>query len=220
MDGMARLIVDCGDPILIRQRQSRQEPARCNVAAGFVIALMLSGVGHAETATYRLDPEHTTVAFLVSHIGFARVLGSFAKVEGSFRFDDITNELTDVSVVVQTTSVATLHEARDNHIRSDDFLASGDFPEMTFVAAAGRDTGQGTFEIAGELELLGQVRPLVLSARVNKSGDYPIGRNTYAMGVSATATVKRSDYGMRYALDNGWVGDEVEIIVEFEARRE
>jgi hypothetical protein len=32
--------------------------------------------------------------------------------------------------------------------------------------------------------------------------------------------LRRSDYGMDYAVDNGWVGDEVEIFVEFEARKE
>ena len=26
-------------------------------------------------------------------------------------------------------------------------------------------------------------------------------------------------YGMRYGVDNGWVGDEVALIIEFEARR-
>jgi polyisoprenoid-binding protein YceI len=40
------------------------------------------------------------------------------------------------------------------------------------------------------------------------------------MGVSARGTFRRSAYGMDYAVDNGWVGDEVEIIVEFEARRQ
>jgi polyisoprenoid-binding protein YceI len=39
------------------------------------------------------------------------------------------------------------------------------------------------------------------------------------MGVSARGSFKRSAYGMRYGVDNGWVGDEVALIIEFEARR-
>jgi hypothetical protein len=40
------------------------------------------------------------------------------------------------------------------------------------------------------------------------------------MGVSARGRILRSEFGMNYAVDNGWVGDEVELIIEFEARRQ
>ena len=39
------------------------------------------------------------------------------------------------------------------------------------------------------------------------------------MGVSARGSFKRSSYGMNYAVANGWVGDEVPLIIEFEAIR-
>jgi polyisoprenoid-binding protein YceI len=76
------------------------------------------------------------------------------------------------------------------------------------------------FEITGELALLGVTQPLTLQARWNKSDDYPIGRNAYAMGVSARGVLQRTDFGMDYAIDNGWVGNDVEIIIEFEAQRQ
>jgi polyisoprenoid-binding protein YceI len=170
-------------------------------------------------AAFELDPEHTTVAFLVAHIGYAKVLGQFGSVEGSYRFDGESGELTDVSVVVQTASVNTQHGARDKHVKSGDFLNAERFPRMTFTATGARRTGEGTYEVAGELELLGRSRPLILHATLNKSAEYPIGDRAYVMGVSARGTLKRSDFGMTYAVDNGWVADEVEIVVEFEARR-
>ena len=40
------------------------------------------------------------------------------------------------------------------------------------------------------------------------------------MGVSASTSFKRSDYGMSYALEKELVGDEIELIIEFEARQE
>jgi polyisoprenoid-binding protein YceI len=70
------------------------------------------------------------------------------------------------------------------------------------------------------LTLIGLTRPLTLTATWNKSGDYPIGRNAYAIGVSARGVLAREDFGMDYALDNGWVGNEVEILIEFEALRQ
>jgi polyisoprenoid-binding protein YceI len=60
---------------------------------------------------------------------------------------------------------------------------------------------------------------LTLSATWNKSETYPIGGAAYVMGVSARGSLRRSAFGMNYAVENGWVGDDVEIIVEFEARR-
>ena len=44
--------------------------------------------------------------------------------------------------------------------------------------------------------------------------------NTYVMGVSARGSFQRSAFGMNYSVDNGWVGDEVELIIEFEAQRQ
>ena len=174
----------------------------------------------AEEARYEIDPEHAVVAFLVDHIGFARVLGSFTEVEGSFTFDEAAGTLGDVQVSVDTASVASHHEERDEHLRSDDFLDAGSHPEMSFTAAGAERIGEREFEITGELTLLGVTRPLTLTATWNKSGDYPLGRNVYVIGVSAEGALKRSDFGMDYALDNDWVGDDVEILIEFEARRQ
>jgi polyisoprenoid-binding protein YceI len=157
---------------------------------------------------------------MVEHIGFARVLGSFTELEGSYLFDETTGAVSDVRVTVSTVSVITHDEDRDEHLVSDDFLDTRRFPEMTFTAAGARRIGDREFEISGELTLLGVTQPLVLQATWNKSGDYPIGRNSYAMGVSARATLERSAFGMDYAVDNGWVGDRVEIIIEFEALRQ
>ena len=104
-------------------------------------------------------------------------------------------------------------------VRSDDFLDVRSFSEMTFMANGARRVSDRVFEIEGELTLLGVTRPLTLTATWNKSGDYPIGRNAYAMGVSARGVLQRADFGMDYAVDNGWVGNDVEIVIEIEAQR-
>ncbi|HEX6998971.1 MAG TPA: YceI family protein [Gammaproteobacteria bacterium] len=200
---------------------SLQKRTAASVAAALIGAWLAAAPSPSlgDAATYELDPEHATVAFLVPHIGFAKVLGRFREVEGSFRFDEAAGELSDIDIVVETDSVTTGHEDRDRHLRSADFLDSDRFPRMRFTAAAARRTGERTFDIEGELELRGVTRPLTLQATWNKSADYPIGDRAYVTGASARGALKRSDYGMTYALDNGWVGDEVEIVVELEARR-
>lgn len=174
----------------------------------------------AEPRRYTLDPEHLSIAFLVDHIGYARVLGLFREAEGAFTFDEATGALGDFRVVIDTASVFTNNARRDEHLRSADFFDTDRHPTMVFTAAAATRADGRRYRIDGELELLGQKRPVTLEATWNKSGEYPFGGNPYAMGISARGTLRRSEFGMTYAVDNGWVGDEVELIVEFEARPE
>ena len=196
------------------------------VRAGAVGLVMMgaSPVLRAEPARYELDPEHLSIGFLVDHIGYGKVLGMFRKARGSYRFDESTGELTQLQVAIDTASVFSNHQKRDEHLRSADFLNSAEYPEMVFTASGARRTGERTFAIDGQLELLGQRRPLTLEAVWNKSAQSPIGggllgAKPYVMGVSARGSFRRAPHGMTYGVDNGWVGDVVELIIEFEAKR-
>lgn len=172
----------------------------------------------AEQKRYRIDTEHMSIAFLVEHIGFAKVLGRFRSARGEYSFDESSGALSDVRIEVETASVSTDHDQRDRHLRGDDFLDTDEHPLMVFTATGATALADRTYMIDGELELLGIKQPLQLKARWNKSGNYPFGGNPYVMGVSARGSFKRSAFGMTYAVDNGLVGDEVELIIEFEAR--
>jgi polyisoprenoid-binding protein YceI len=199
---------------------STQRPVKVLLRA-LVLTATLGGAlaSHAEPVRYELDPDHLTIAFLVEHLGYAKTLGAFLVGSGGFTFDAVTGELGDVRVGVTTSSVSTHHEARDRHLRSDDFLASDTHPEMLFTATGATRTGERTFTINGELTLLGVRRPLTLEARWNKSAPYPIPPRVEVMGVSARGTLQRSDFGMGYGVADGLVGDEVQILIELEARR-
>jgi polyisoprenoid-binding protein YceI len=190
--------------------------------ASLVLSCVLCAATAAEAqpARYELDVEHIALGFFVHHLGYAKVLGVFEQVEGSFVFDEATGAVSEVVVHVNTASVDTHHERRDEHLRSDDFLDSRNYPGMRFTASRAQRTGERSFAIDGELELLGQTHPLTLNATWNKSEAYPMGARQYVIGVSAKGTLLRSDYGMNYGVDNGWVGDEVEFVIEFEARRQ
>jgi polyisoprenoid-binding protein YceI len=172
----------------------------------------------SEPAEYVIDPDHVTVAFLVEHAGYASVLGQFLDVEGTFVFDEDSGEVGEVDVTIRAESVFSNHDARDDHVRGRDFLDASRHPAIRFTADGARRVGDREFEIDGSVEILGAARPLQLDATWNKSADYPFGR-AYVIGVSARTELMRGDFGMTYGLDDGLVGDRVEIIVEFEARR-
>ena len=188
--------------------------------AALVCALCIAATApRAEPRDYELDPEHLAIGFLVEHIGYSKVLGQFHEVSGSYRFDEQTGELSEVSIIVETASVSTNHARRDRHLRSADFLNARRFATMTFTAATARRLDDTNYEVTGDLQLLGVTRPVTLTAVWNKSGRYPIGLRPYVMGVSARGSFRRSDFGMSYGVADGLVGDTVELIIEFEARR-
>ena len=188
------------------------------LAAGLALAFPVS-VAQAEPARYELDPEHVAIAFLVDHIGYAKTLGKFLEVEGSFLFDETVPSVSELEVAIAADSVFTAHERRDDHVRSNDFLAADDHPEITFVMTGAEPSGPRTGQVLGDLTIRGVTRPVSLDVTWNKSGSYPF-NNNYVTGISARTTIKRSDFGMTYAVENGLVGDEVEIIIEAEAIRQ
>jgi polyisoprenoid-binding protein YceI len=178
----------------------------------------------AEPVRYELDPEHMAIAFLVEHIGYAKTLGLFREASGSYAYDESTGQVSDIRVVVDTGSVYTAHEKRDDHLRGSDFLDVKAHPQMVFSAPAAQPLEDNRYRIEGELQLLGRTAPITLEATVNKQAEYPIGGGLlrgkpYVMGVSARGTFERSDFGMDYGVANGLVADEIELVIEFEARR-
>ncbi len=194
-----------------------------SLAALALTALLGTGAALAQPQRYEIDPDHLSLGFLVDHIGYAKVLGMFRSARGSYRFDEATGALSDVRIEVDTASVFSNQRKRDDHLKGPDFLNSGEFPRMVFTASNARRTAERQFEITGQLELLGKSQPLTLQATWNKSAESPLGgfgRKPYVMGVSARGSFKRSAYGMNYAVANGWVGDTVDLIIEFEAVRQ
>ncbi len=173
----------------------------------------------ADTATYTLDPDHTAVIFTVMHAGYAKTIGRFAEVEGQFNYNDETQTLSGLSVTIQTASVDTFHDARDKHVRSDDFLAAETHPQITFVAGNGVPTSETTGTVTGELTVRGVTKPVSLDVKLNQLSDYPCCHGKETLGISAQTTILRSDFGSTYALPV-FVGDEVEIMLEFEAIRQ
>jgi polyisoprenoid-binding protein YceI len=194
-----------------------------NLFLGFLsmlTAVMVAGARvHADPIDYTIDPSHLTVAFKVHHVGYFHMVGLFTKGSGAFSFDEDALNLSDLKVVIKTNSVFTGHKKRDAHLRSADFLNASEFPEMVFTGKTVEKTGDKTGKLHGELTLLGVTRPLTLDIRWNKSADHPIYKR-WTVGVDATGALKRSDFGMAYAVKNGWIGDDIDLTIGFEAYRD
>ena len=172
----------------------------------------------AEPATWKIDPEHFSIAFESEHIGYQSQLGLFLEGGGEFRFDTETFELFSGHVEIQANSIFTNNKDRDDHLRGRDFLNSRRHPVIFFEVGEFDPNEQRTGgELRGELTMLGITHFINLKVTLNKSGRYPFGHRRETLGVSASAVIDRSQWGMDYGVANDMVGDTVKLRFEFEA---
>jgi polyisoprenoid-binding protein YceI len=187
----------------------------------YILLILLPLTVWASEEEYIIDKSHFSIGFLVEHVGYARTLGMFRDIDGSYIHDVKNKKINDINIIINTDSVFTNDEKRDEHLKSPDFLHVDKYPEMVFKATDIKINNDETI-INGNLTLLGITKPLVLTGKINKIGKYPFGGiiKPYVMGISAKGTIKRSDHAMMYAIKDNLVGDEIELIIEFEARRQ
>ena len=187
------------------------------------LAALLLGLSvpdaRAEMVRYDLDPDHVVVAFLVKHIGYENVLGTFAGVSGHFLFDPETRTLGAVEVSVGADTVDTRHDARDGHVKSADFLNVAAFPTITFTADGGTPRSETEGTVDGTVTILGVSKPLSLDVTLNRIAPYPFGHGKETVGISARGSLDRSAFGMSYGLAGEMVGDRIDLIIEAEAIR-
>ena len=98
------------------------------------IALFFLSPSLASAATWNIDADHSNVGFKVRHLMVSNVKGSFEKYSGVVDLNekDITRSKADVSI--ETASINTNVQKRDEHLRSADFFDVAKYPVMTFVS--------------------------------------------------------------------------------------
>ncbi len=165
--------------------------------------------------TYDLDPTHTYANFFISHSGFSMMHGRFNRTEGSVVVDR-SGTGSSVQAAIDAASLDTGLEARDKVLRGSSFLDVAHHAELRYQSTAVRFTGDASAEVDGELSLHGVTRAVPLKVSRIACGVHPLKR-VWTCGFSATATIKRSDFGMTSFASS--VGDEIELRIEAEGER-
>ncbi len=155
----------------------------------------LSVVSAANAATWQLDPSHMRVGFAVDHLGYSTVHGQFNKVDGRIQYDSAKPAATTVEANIDTASLDTGWDARDEHLRKAEFFDSATHPVMTFKSTGIRWHGKNRATLSGNLTLRGVTRPVQMDVRINKHAASPITKKD-TIGFRATTTINRSDFGM------------------------
>jgi len=182
-----------------------------------IIALALPAFAFASSWT--IDPDHSNVGFKIKHLMITNLKGNFDKFTGTVEINDKDITKSKVEFTIDTNSINTNVQKRDEYLRSADFFDVAKFPTMTFVSKKVDKAGKDNLKVTGDLTLHGVTKEVVLDLEgPSKESKDPWG--SIRKGATATTTIYRQDFGLvwRSALETDvvTVEDLITITLEIE----
>jgi len=191
--------------------------------SSLLLAMLLPLGATAAPETYNLDPTHTVPNFSVQHLGMSTVWGHFERTTGKIVLDRAAKS-GSLEVKIPTATISTGdskrpdgRRTRDDHLRTTDFFNVAEFPEMVFRSTKLTFAGDKLHSVEGTLTLLGVTKPVTLTVAAFNCGANP-GNRKEMCGADLVGNIKRSDFGMRYAVPA--VSDEVKLFIAVEGYKE
>jgi polyisoprenoid-binding protein YceI len=193
-----------------------------NIIVFISTIIVLALPAFASATTWTIDPDHSNVGFKVRHLMVSNVKGNFDKHTGVVEINDKDITKSKVEVSIDTNSINTNVQKRDEHLRSADFFDVAKYPAMTFVSKKVAKAGKDKLKVTGDLTLHGITRQVVLDVEgPTKESKDPWGN--IRKGATATTKINRKDFGLVWnaALETGGVavGEEITITLEIEMIR-
>jgi len=168
------------------------------------------------TGTWTLDPAHTRIGFVARHAMVTKVRGSFNEFEGTAAFDGANPANSHAEVTIKAASIDTRNAQRDEHLRSNDFLAMQEHPEITFISTGVRQVDETTFELTGDLTIRGVTKSVTIPFTFEGAATDPFGN--LRAGFEGSVAINRKDWGVNWnaALEGGGVLVSDKVTLEFE----
>jgi len=182
-------------------------------------AMLTVNFAFAQT-TWSVDPAHTNARFSVNHLGISMVDGEFTKVEGTLETPTATSfNQAKIDFKIDVNSINTRVEARDAHLKSDDFFNAEKFPTMTLKSVSFKQIKGNQYALVADLTIRDITKRITFQATQN-GGIITDPWGLTRAGFTATAKINRHDFGLKYndKLPSGIeaVGSEIQITVNTE----
>ena len=172
----------------------------------------------AQTSTWNIDPMHSSVNFTVKHLTLSNVYGHFGGLKGAITLNDSDITKSTVSVTIDTSTIDTGVQPRDNDLKSPNYFDVAQFTTATFTSTSVSGSA-GHLTVMGNLTLHGVTRPVTLEV------DGPTGPITGMdkkphSGFSATTTLKRKDFGVGAKTPDNIVSDEIKLTIDLDVAKQ
>ncbi|MEX2587157.1 MAG: YceI family protein [Actinomycetota bacterium] len=168
------------------------------------------------TGDYTIDPAHTRIGFQARHAMVTKVRGQFLDFEGGFHLDAADPQASSAYLSIQAKSLTTGNEQRDEHLRSNDFFAMDQYPEIKFVSTQVEKVDAESLRLTGDLTIRGVTRPVTVDFEYLGATIDPW--NNLRIGFEGRTTINRKDWGVNWnaALEAGGVLVSEKVTIELD----
>jgi polyisoprenoid-binding protein YceI len=193
-----------------------------NLVALLFLLAVSSAAPAAPSATWKQDRAHSQVQFSVTHLVVSEVTGAFKDFDVTLTQgkDDFSGS--SLEATIKTASISTDNDARDKHLRSEDFFNAEKYPAISFKSTSFEKTGDNSYKISGNLTIRDVTKPIVLDAKYQGQITDPWGNQK--AGFKATGSINRLDFGVKWnkALEAGGlvVSDKVDLTFLMELQKQ
>jgi polyisoprenoid-binding protein YceI len=168
------------------------------------------------TGTYTIDASHSRVGFVARHAMVTKVRGGFNDFAGTFTIDGTNPSASSAEVTIEAASIDTRNADRDAHLKSNDFFAMDEYPQLRFVSTGIEQASDTDYRVTGDLTLRGVTKPVTIDLEYTGTAIDPWGNTR--VGFEGTTKVNRKDWGLNWntALEAGGVLVSEKVTLEFE----
>ncbi len=150
------------------------------------LAFLFAGILSISAQQYRPVDEKSDIKFTIRNFGF-NTEGSLKGLKGSIQFNPSSLSASSFNVSVDVNSINTGIDARDRHLKGDEYFAAVKFPVISFVSNSITGDGNG-YTVTGTLTIKGVSKIISFPFSVNNSGN--------ALVFAGSFTINRKDFGV------------------------
>ena len=155
----------------------------------------LSASAPLQTEKYVVDPDDSYIGFTARHMMVTNVKGKFRKFSGEIDVDEKDIRKSTAHIVLETASISTDNDRRDNHLRSDDFLNAAQYPNITFNGRRVEKKG-AHLTLIGDLTIRDITREVAIPFTMTGPVRLPNGHK--ALSVEGELVINRFDFNLKY----------------------
>jgi polyisoprenoid-binding protein YceI len=193
-------------------------PAMLAIAALSLGLSFTASQAGSDKGDYKIDPRHTQVIFTIQHMGLSHFFGRFSNVTGTMPFDPDAVDKSTLNATIDISTISTHVPELDKELK--DLFQADKFPTATFTSTQITKTGANTGTVTGNLTIAGVTKPVTLNVVFDGGRDSPFPFQPHRIGFDATATIKRSDFGLTHTMWSSVVSDDVALQIECEMERQ
>jgi len=145
---------------------------------------------------WTVDASHSNVKFSVTHLVVSTVDGNFKTFSGNViaTNPDFTNA--NVSFKIDVNTVNTDNEARDKHLKSDDFFNAEKYQNMSFTSTSFKKVKGNYYVLEGNLTIRDITKKVKFAVIYGGTAKDPWG-GTRA-GFRASTNISRKEFGLKW----------------------